>query len=208
MRHAMVRSDTDRIPRTGGTRAAASVSRSRAALPRPLAAAFVGLLALVMTDLVRSQTISSQTPTTQEVAAGGVVVRYQAIPGDRSTLKNSSSSQESGRSRAFALAELEIAAPMHLDGSRLEAGHYHLLCQVPPRTDPILHLVRFEGPSMLSGQMADLARVELASRPPIRFDLAQGTTPAVLRIGLTPTRGGVRLTVEYGNRRASALIVP
>ena len=77
--------------------------------------------------------------------------------------------------------------------------------QLAPNEAPVLRLVPFNGPTLLAGQMADLARVETSSRPPIRFDLAAGTAPA-LRIGLAPTKRGVTLTVEYGNRRAVAVL--
>jgi hypothetical protein len=153
-------------------------------------------------------TPSGDTADSHEVVAQGVVVRYRAIPWDASRLAVLTHPSPAGRGvQAFALGELQLDAAMLLDGRRLEAGHYGIFChgQLAPNEAPVLRLVPFNGPTLLAGQMADLARVETSSRPPIRFDLAAGTAPA-LRIGLTPTKRGVTLTVEYGNRRAVAVL--
>ncbi len=153
-------------------------------------------------------TPSGDAAETHEVTAQGVVVRYRAIPWDASLLAVLTHPSPAGRGvQAFALGELQLEAPMHLNGLRLEAGHYGIFCHgLPaPSTEPVLRLVRSNGPPVLAGQMVDLARVETSSRPPIRFDLAAGTAPA-LRIGLAPTKRGVTLTVQYGNRRAVAVL--
>jgi hypothetical protein len=104
------------------------------------------------------------------------------------------------------VGQFQLASAMHLGGERLEAGHYGIFCHgaLVPGARPVLRVVRLPGPVALGSEMAKLARVEVTSRPPIRFDLAAGTTPA-LRINLTPNRRGVTLTVEYGNRRAAVV---
>ncbi len=144
----------------------------------------------------------------REAGAVGVVVRYRTIPWDPARLAAvTTPAADAQHTRALALGELRLERAMSLNGARLEAGHYSILCHGFParQAEPVLRLVRFNGPAMLADEMVELARVEMVSRPPIRFDLAAGTTPA-LRISLTPTKRGVMLTVEYGNRRAVAVL--
>ncbi len=152
---------------------------------------------------------SGDAAEAKEITAEDVIVRYRAIPWDASRLAVVTAPAPASSSPVLLLplGQLELKSAMRLDGERLEAGHYGILCHgsLTPGARPVLRLVRLPDRTLFdSGEMADLGRVELTSRPPIRFELARGTTPA-LRINLAPTKRGVTLTVEYGNRRAVAV---
>lgn len=105
----------------------------------------------------------------------------------------------SSPSRPWPVATMEARRPLRLGEVDLPAGCYAWVCAVDAHGRPALELRRLRVPEALlpDPDAADWVGAEPVWSTPIRFDTSLGVSPR-LTIGLSPTRGGVRLEVRYG----------
>jgi hypothetical protein len=143
--------------------------------------------------------------TLLSATAERVTVHYLKIPWGPNTF---AAMQKGGDSfyarRTWPFARLELRGPVSMEGTRIPAGNYALVFHpnTPDDQGMSLEVRKIKVPEFLEpgNVMTPTPDGESLWRGPVHFDLAQGTTPH-LQIELAPGKGGVSLTVQYGDYR-------
>jgi hypothetical protein len=152
------------------------------------------------------KTEEAQTPaiTIQKAEAPGATVFFLNIPWGPQTFAMMERPGDSFYNlRIWPFARLETQKPLTLEGTAVAPGNYALLFHPNTPDDKGMSLEMREIPGgefLAPGNVMTKAPVgETIWRAPVRFDTAEGTTPA-LKIEILPGKSGFQLKVRYGDR--------
>ncbi len=154
--------------------------------------ALLGAMALAMLAPPESPARGQEPePAVATVETAGVRVRYAPLP------------PPADPAAPWPLGRLETTVTLHLDGRRIEPGHYALVCHphVAHGEAASLAIVRLEPSQWL--RLEDLGRLpqgDALFRAPVRFNVAAGTAPRLI-VSLSPGKRRITLTARYGNAK-------
>jgi hypothetical protein len=151
------------------------------------------------------------------VEAGGVRVTYRRLPWNPTMFGIAErghaaaprvvdgETMPSGPYRAdVSAAQMDTEVPVTLDGVRLDPGSYVLVVQ-PSREGRKMGLQWRRvapGTRLRPGQFTQIPAGDVVLERPASWDPAPEPTP-VLKASLLPVAGGLRLVLDYGDRRLS-----
>jgi hypothetical protein len=151
----------------------------------------------------RAPAVADQKPLALEtIEVNGLKVRYRRIPCRPAASPDAAAAAVPDGRHPWLIALLQLADPVTLEGARMEAGDYALVCHPGGRAAqvPTVEIRSIRIPELIPDDPMVLGPFEGETlyRAPVQFDLARGTTPH-LTIRLTLRRGRVTLDVRYGD---------